>query len=344
MAVFYYFLKEKDFPAFFKKLLKKGEVYGPKAKGDFFVFDKLKKLEELRLDYDVTILPPKKIISPPEETLLHFSKEGAQSPKEVEEKVLFGVHFYDIKAIDMLDLLFQENFPDSIYLSKRKKTTIIGSSIERISKRAFWGSVGKHIGPQGHDGFFTKIKDGYLYETLTEKGEKLLKYGEFQPANSDQIKEAKKKNKEIMEKCPEKLIWDSSTIAKTVRENFKSPLWEILSKKCFSCGTCNMVCPTCYCFDVQDYFNFDGETGTRKRHWDGCLLEDFAKITLGGGACENFRGKRYERYRHRAMRKTAYLNTKLGGPACVGCGRCSMQCVPDIADPVNIIKSFMEVK
>lgn len=323
-------------------MIEKEIVYGPKAKGNFFVFDRILKKEELRLDYDVTIIPPKKVIMPMEENLLFFSKKGAEDIKEEEEKVLFGVHFYDIKAIDMLDLLFQENFPDSVYLNKRKKTTIIGSSIERISKRAFWGSVGKHIGPQGHDGFLAKISSGYLFETLTEKGERILKYGKFQSATSEQIKEAKKKKLEIMEKCPEKLLWDSNLIAKKIRENFKNPLWEILSKKCFSCGTCNIVCPTCYCFDVQDHFNPDGETGARRRFWDGCLLEDFAKITLGGGACENFRGKRSERYRHRALRKTAYLNQKLGGPACVGCGKCSMQCVPDIADPVNIIKRFME--
>jgi formate hydrogenlyase subunit 6/NADH:ubiquinone oxidoreductase subunit I len=72
------------------------------------------------------------------------------------------------------------------------------------------------------------------------------------------------------------------------------------------------------------------------------LTEDFAKVSLGGGATENFREERAERFRHRIMRKASYLNEKLGGPACVGCGRCSAACTSDIADPVNVINKIME--
>ena len=61
-------------------------------------------------------------------------------------------------------------------------------------------------------------------------------------------------------------------------------------------------------------------SGQRTRYWDGCLTEDFAKCSLGEGACENFRDERASRFRHRMMRKATYLNEKLGGPACVGCG------------------------
>jgi ferredoxin len=42
------------------------------------------------------------------------------------------------------------------------------------------------------------------------------------------------------------------------------------------------------------------------------------------------------------MRKAAYLNDKLGGPACTGCGRCSAACTADIADPVRVINAIME--
>jgi ferredoxin len=42
------------------------------------------------------------------------------------------------------------------------------------------------------------------------------------------------------------------------------------------------------------------------------------------------------------MRKGAYLNEKLGSPACTGCGRCSNACTADIADPVRVINAIME--
>jgi len=41
------------------------------------------------------------------------------------------------------------------------------------------------------------------------------------------------------------------------------------------------------------------------------------------------------------MRKTTYLNDKIGGPACVGCGRCAISCLADIADPVQIVDAVM---
>ena len=39
--------------------------------------------------------------------------------------------------------------------------------------------------------------------------------------------------------------------------------WEELAKDCFSCGSCNIVCCTCYCFDVQDEWTVDGKGGKR---------------------------------------------------------------------------------
>ena len=72
------------------------------------------------------------------------------------------------------------------------------------------------------------------------------------------------------------------------------------------------------------------------------MLPGFAEVSLGGGKTENFREHPHERYRHRVMRKTTYLNDKIGGPACVGCGRCAISCLADIADPVHIVDTIME--
>jgi hypothetical protein len=87
--------------------------------------------------------------------------------------------------------------------------------------------------------------------------------------------------------------------------------------------------------------NLDMKGGTRTRYWDGCLLQDFASIASG----ENFREKRAERFRHRIFRKSNYVPALIGGEiACVGCGRCSSGCLPDIADPVKIYNQLAEEK
>lgn len=339
-----YFITEQNFQKFLATMIEDKKVVGPIAKRKKFIFSEVKNPQELRLDYDVTILPPKKEFFPTRQQLVTFDGEDYKGCVKPEEKVIFGVHYYDIKAIDQLDFVFTDNKKDINYMANREAATIVGSNIQNISARAFWGSVGTKVQPKGHDAFLTKVKDGYTFECLTEKGKALLKYGEFTEATADHTTETKEVNETVKDKCPEKLNCDSSEeIAKKVREAFgNNKLWEECAEDCFSCGSCNTICPTCYCFDVQDKWNVDQKSGARTRTWDACLTEDFAKISLGGGATENFRETRGARFRHRMMRKATYLNEKLGGPACVGCGRCSSACTADIADPVNVINKIME--
>jgi ferredoxin len=338
-----YYLSENYFFEFISKIINQKELIAPVAKGPKFVFSKINDPTEIRLDYDLTILPPKKIFFPPSQNLLKFkagSYEGCINPAD---KILLGVHPYDIKGIDITDQLFEQNKKDMNYLANRNATTIVGSNIQTISKRAFWDSVGTEISPKGHDAFLTKITGGYHFQTLSKKGDDLLSFGNFSEATDKQTAEAKKNNNSKEGKCPEKLKHSSTEIAKKVRNSFKNTkMWTKMAEKCFSCGTCNTVCPTCYCFDVQDKWNLNQVSGVRTRYWDACLTEDFAKISLGGDNAENFRESRGERFRHRIMRKSTYLNETLGTPACVGCGRCSSSCTANIADPVETINSIME--
>lgn len=347
-----YFISDQDFKIFLNALISKNSVIAPVAKKHKFVFEKLKDADQCRLDYDVTILPPKKEIFPARQELVRFDGSQYEGCVRPEEKILFGVHFYDVKAIDMLDYLFTENNKDINYLANRNSITLVASNVQTVSERAFWGSVAKHVRPKGHDALITKLPDGkgYLFETFTPKGEKLIEVAadkfadKFSEASNADITAAQKVNDEIMDKCPEKLAHSSEEIAKKVRDHFdKEKFWQEHAEDCFSCGSCNTICPTCYCFDVQDNWNLDQTSGIRTRTWDGCLTEDFAKVSLGAGATENFRENRAERFRHRLMRKASYLNEKLGGPACVGCGRCSSACTADIADPVKLINKIMEV-
>jgi len=338
-----YFITETAFGPFVESMLAAGRVVGPVARRSKFVFQELATSADLRLDYDVTILPPRKVFFPQRQKLIEFSPEGVKSCIDPVPTVLFGVHFYDIKAIDMLDELFRSGHEDRNYLANREATTIVGGSVQTVSSRAFWASMGAGVEPKGHDAFVTRVPGGWVFETRTAKGEKLLAHGEFASAAPERVAEAARVNSDVLGKCPERMPGNGESIAQSVRSAFKNEdLWKEISASCFSCGTCNTVCPTCYCFDVQDTWNIDQVSGARTRQWDGCLLEDFAMVSLGAGKKENFREGRCARFRHRAMRKLTYLNSRLGTPACVGCGRCSAGCVPDIADPVRIVVRIME--
>ncbi len=336
------FIKSSDFTAFVASMIESAPVYGPVAKRSRFAFARLDTPAELRLDYDVTILPPKKLFFPPAQDLIRFDGDSFAGAIEPQEKILFGVHFYDVKAIDQTDLLFSERNFDNNYMAHRQTTTIVASNIQNVSERAFFATVGADVAAKGHDANLTLIDGGYVFEPLTERGEALVALGRFAPASEAQRRAADKVNADVLTTCPEKLDHGTAAIATKVRAAFgDEELWSALAEDCFSCGSCNTVCPTCYCFDVQDTWNVDQASGQRTRYWDACLTEDFAKASLGEGATENFRESRGERFRHRIMRKAVYLNPKLGGPACVGCGRCSAACTADIADPTRVINQIM---
>ncbi len=74
---------------------------------------------------------------------------------------------------------------------------------------------------------------------------------------------------------------------------YDHPIWEHNSSLCYSCGSCNMVCPTCYCFDVQDSVDWTLDSGERVRKWDSCMLRDFAQVaggTISAAAVKNATG------------------------------------------------------
>jgi sulfhydrogenase subunit beta (sulfur reductase) len=121
-------------------------------------------------------------------------------------------------------------------------------------------------------------------------------------------------------------------------KNHGHPVWEVFGEKCYSCGSCVFVCPTCYCFDVKDELDIDLENGRRVRVWDGCMLENFA--TCAGG--HNFRKTRAARFRHRIFRKGVNLPLKYSYYGCVGCGRCARDCTSSIAGPVKVLSYIQD--
>ena len=288
------FIRSDDFAAFVTAMIEAGPVYGPVAKRSRFVFERLETPDELRLDYDVTILPPKKLFFPPAQDLHPVSTAtgSARRWSRPRRSSSASTSTTSRRSTRPTSSSRSATTTSTTWRIARPRRSSPPTS-RTVSTRAFFATVGADVQPKGHDAFLTTIGGGYVFETLTERGEALLKHGAFQPATDAQIEEAAEVNAAALARCPEKLEHGTEAIAAKVRAAFgNEELWAALAADCFSCGTCNTVCPTCYCFDVQDTWNVDQTSGQRTRYWDGCLTEDFAKFSLGEGACENFREER----------------------------------------------------
>jgi sulfite reductase subunit B len=264
---------------------------------------------------------------------------STKNPAEIKRTVIIGVHPYDIIALLHMDEIFRETKSDPYYFEKRDSSIIIGVNIQKMSKWCFAPFMGAGTTEYGYDIMLTDLGNRYAVNIGSEKGDELMsKYAKnVTDALARDVQLVGQKKREIMHMPQQKFEFPTELIPELLRKNYEnSSFWEKHSETCLACGSCVLVCPTCYCFDVKDNPDLTLESGERVRIWDGCLLEDFAKIASG----ENFRPTRPTRYRHRYFKKGKYLYDRFGFISCVGCGRCSSNCLPDIANPVALFNDM----
>ena len=337
-------LSKHDFHTFVGALIRDSgmEVAGVKAKGGKFAFGPLESAEELRLDYDTTLLPVKKYFLPQYETMMKFDLSNPfamQQPDFPARKILLGVHPYDIVALRQMDSYFLDTETSGAFMKRRKNTLIVGSDVLTVSNKAFFGCMGTGAVHSGYDLFLTDLGERMAVELGTEDGARLLRYAaNLQEATPVDVQKVKALRSAASSSAMRGLKVKPQGWHDLLEKTFDSAVWKEQAAKCLGCGSCTLVCPTCFCYDVQDDINLDLKTGERGRTWDGCLLRQFTQI----GSGEVFREDIVDRYRHRFHRKGRYLPDRLGFVACVGCGRCAVQCIADTADPVQMMNKLFD--
>ena len=52
---------------------------------------------------------------------------------------------------------------------------------------------------------------------------------------------------------------DTDGIKELLYRNLEHPRWDEVSERCLTCGNCTLVCPTCFCTDVEDTTDLAGD-------------------------------------------------------------------------------------
>lgn len=284
----------------------------------------------------------KDLFFPQVENLVNFKVAGKkmeiiENRDATDPFVVFGVRACDCRSFDILDSVFLAEPVDTFYKTRRENGIVVTMACNKPSETCFCGAFG--IDATNPAGDVTCWMDGesLYWRVNTEKGEVLTAALPMLADCGDEIVAAIRENtKKNLDKLPLKNLDLSGFESDKLMELFNNPAWSELSESCLGCGTCTFVCPTCQCYDVQDFDN--GREVRRFRCWDSCMYSDFTMMAHGTN-----RPTQKERFRQRFMHKLVYYPSNNNGVfGCVGCGRCLQKC-PIHMNIVKVAKKLMEV-
>lgn len=297
-----------------------------------YAFEEVDRFDNLELDYTTTKLSAKKYFLPFQEDLAVFRIEGDDWKKEVDYNIkrpfiLFGLHACDINALNKLDkVLMGIVYPMPYYAAKRKNMFIIGLNCTP-QPHCFCRSMGADTALHGFDMFITDMGDRYFVEVLSDTAYNFLrKIRTKEPVEADHVdymKIVSDKNERFTAHV------DTTDLTKILDMEFQSEVWKHWGEKCLACGTCANVCPTCYCYGIEETVNIDLRGAKKTKTLYSCNLIDFAEVAGG----HNFRPERHTRLKYRYYHKHRGFVEAYEESLCVGCGRCGLSCLADITVP-----------
>jgi sulfhydrogenase subunit beta (sulfur reductase) len=234
-------------------------------------------------------------------------------PSDSVAKQLLVVGFTprDLLCLGFIDRFFADGLRDDLYFRRRE-----GAVIAAVS------------GFAGSDGAFVPISDGecdlefvfngteWIVVPYSQAGRRITD-GISSEAPADALAAVIKRSAKHLDKDAAIIIAASGLL---LQDLVPDSFWEEIAASCILCTGCNLVCPTCTCFGMQDWRYPDRVE--RSRMWDSCQLDGFMREAGG----HNPLGTEALRTRRRIHHKLAADKTKWGEISCFLCGRCDAVC------------------
>ncbi len=310
---------------FLRKLKKESRLIAPVQNnyGDT-LFTEIDDLDAVKIDLchqpQASLKP---FLLPQQEILASYRSDNKgyrfYEPEEEEDTIYFGVRSCDLTAVLYTDLVFSQPVKDSSYYKRRNQSTIITIGCNQPFSNCFCEAT--ESGPYleyGYDLQLIDIGEAYFVSAGRSKGADILdKWSYF--FRSVEKEDREKRYQLLLEVRGKfnKNIQVSHACRLLQEHEVEEQIWQQLSSRCYDCGGCAYVCPTCTCFSVDDT-PIDSNKGLRLRSWDACTSAGFTRMTGGHNPVD----RRQHALKRRFLHKLKFDFAEHGKPSCTGCGRC----------------------
>lgn len=265
--------------------------------------------------------------------------EIGQCQETPSRRALIGVRACELQALQIQDkILLEGPYTDTGYQVMRQNLFIVAVNCVRSGGTCFCTSMNTGPGVSGNfDLALTEIIDGnshyFVVDIGSQAGQDILKKVPTHIASDKEKMAAEKAVEQAAANMGRHL--DTDDLKELLERNFDNIHWEEVAKECLTCGNCTLVCPTCFCTNIEDETDLTGGTAIRRRMWDSCFTVGFSYIHGG-----SIRSTETSRYRQWLMHKLCYWVDQFGSFGCVGCGRCITWCPVglDITKEVPLIR------
>jgi len=267
----------------------------------------------------------KKYLFPAVSLVWRQDDDSAGTPSGEAPMAFIGVRSCELHAIAIQDRVFLGGERiDPLYGAHRAGAFLVAVNCGQAGGTCF--CVSMEAGPRAESGYdlaLTELLDGgqhrFLVEVGTDRGAEVFSEVTSSPAAGGDIHAADRVIDATAASMGRQL--DTTGLKDLLYDNFDHPRWDDVADRCLTCGNCTMVCPTCFCFSVQDVTGLAGAPAEQERSWDSCFTVDHSY--LHGGPV---RTTGRSRYRQWMTHKLATWIDQFGTSGCVGCGRCITWC------------------
>ncbi len=338
-------ITKKEFQKFVEGLMAENETIGPrmvdkdKNGKPIYQFREVASFDELDLDYTITQSSIKNFFLPFKEELSCYKFKDDDWDQSIEyrvnPRVIIGARPCDINALAILDKIFiHGTFPLPNYIARRKNTFLIGMDHLPLED-CFCESLGQDIIRGGFNLFCSDIGDKYYLTINSSKAFSFLNNVKVTEPTHKENEAFFARRKLLKSKFKSKV--EVTGLPSFLDIEFKSPIWKKWGDKCLNCGTCAMVCPTCYCFGIDEHIDVSLKSSKKERMQYSCNLVDFAEVAGG----HNFRPQNEDRLKYRFYHHYRGFAQNQEDPICVGCNRCGRACLAGI-NPKDVINDLSQ--